>query len=74
MATYWTNFAKTGDPNGTGVPTWPQFNAADEKLIVLDNSITTREDYRVEECEFFDSLPDIFAPAWVYARFWVAPH
>ena len=21
--TYWSNFIKTGDPNGEGVPTWP---------------------------------------------------
>jgi para-nitrobenzyl esterase len=28
MATYWTNFAKYGDPNGNGVPAWPAFNDA----------------------------------------------
>jgi para-nitrobenzyl esterase len=26
MATYWTNFAKTGNPNGEGVPEWPAFS------------------------------------------------
>jgi para-nitrobenzyl esterase len=26
---YWTNFAKTGNPNGHGVPHWPTYNAAD---------------------------------------------
>ena len=28
MATYWTNFAKTGNPNGKGVPEWPAFTDA----------------------------------------------
>lgn len=28
MATYWTNFAKHGDPNGDGVPLWPAFTTA----------------------------------------------
>jgi para-nitrobenzyl esterase len=25
MTTYWTNFAKSGDPNGAGAPPWPPF-------------------------------------------------
>lgn len=28
MATYWTNFAKYGDPNGEGLPSWPPFSEA----------------------------------------------
>ena len=28
MATYWTNFAKHGDPNGDGVPAWAAFSDA----------------------------------------------
>ena len=33
MATYWTNFAKFGDPNGKGVPAWPTFS--DKNPVVM---------------------------------------
>jgi para-nitrobenzyl esterase len=33
MATYWTNFAKYGHPNGKGVPEWPPFS--DAKPVVM---------------------------------------
>ena len=33
MATYWTNFAKYGHPNGNGMPEWPAFS--DAKPIVM---------------------------------------
>lgn len=32
---YWTRFAATGNPNGAGSVTWPQYNTSDE-IIVLD--------------------------------------
>jgi len=33
MATYWTNFAKFGHPNGEGVPEWPAFSDANPKVM-----------------------------------------
>ena len=35
MATYWTNFAKYGDPNGDSVPEWPEFTTSDLNVMYL---------------------------------------
>lgn len=35
MGTYWTNFAKYGNPNGAGVPEWPAFSDANPQVMVL---------------------------------------
>jgi para-nitrobenzyl esterase len=35
MATYWTNFAKYGNPNGAGVPEWPAFTEQNQQTMVL---------------------------------------
>lgn len=32
---YWTNFAKTGDPNGAGLPPWPAFTREREQVLTL---------------------------------------
>jgi len=38
MSTYWTNFAKNGHPNGTGVPSWPAFSSADQQVMYFSKT------------------------------------
>jgi para-nitrobenzyl esterase len=33
MIEYWTNFMKTGDPNGSGLPNWPRYSPATDVLM-----------------------------------------
>jgi para-nitrobenzyl esterase len=33
MNSYWANFAKTGNPNGPGLPEWPEYDVASDILM-----------------------------------------
>jgi para-nitrobenzyl esterase len=51
IATYWTNFARTGDPNGGALPHWPRYDRSKE-LIHLDDPITVSPDATRAQFEF----------------------
>ena len=39
MLSYWSNFAKNGDPNGEGLPTWNEFTVGEENLQELGSHV-----------------------------------
>lgn len=54
MQQYWTNFAKTGDPNGGSLPQWPKFEPTARAYIDLTaNGSAVREGLRREACDLF---------------------
>ncbi|PWU08497.1 MAG: carboxylesterase family protein [Terriglobia bacterium] len=54
MQQYWTNFAKTGNPNGHSLPQWPKFDPASRAYMDLTGSgPIAREGLRREACDLF---------------------
>ena len=43
MCLYWVNFARSGDPNGHGVPVWPAFAATNGQLMYLQEPLSVGE-------------------------------
>jgi para-nitrobenzyl esterase len=54
MVVYWTNFAKTGNPNGGGVAEWPRFAEGNEETLVFGNEgMSVERDYLKERLDLF---------------------
>jgi para-nitrobenzyl esterase len=52
IETYWTNFAKTGDPNGAGLPSWSAWQSSGEPYLEFtqDGKAVARHDFAPPFC------------------------
>ncbi len=48
MCSYWANFAKTGNPNGEGLPKWSLYNNQNQEIldVELDGKVVSKPDPR----------------------------
>ncbi len=56
MTSYWANFARSGDPNGPGLPAWPRYEAASRRVLHLDVTITDAPDTLRPRYEAIDAF------------------
>src|SRR5262245_56761072 len=56
MSSYWVNFIAKGDPNGPGLPAWPQYkDMTKDKVIVLGDTVQVEATSPAEKMEFFNA-------------------
>jgi para-nitrobenzyl esterase len=59
LLSYWTNFAKHGDPNGAGLPLWPKFSASAGAYLRFSTAFAQNaqaaEGLRKAQCQLFEA-------------------
>ena len=66
ISNYWANFAKTGDPDGAGLPVWPAYETAKDDVLEFGDEVKVQSSVNAAGLDFFDAYNQILragAPA-----------
>ena len=56
MSSYWVNFARSGNPNGPSLPSWPAFTNADSKVLEIGDPIAIDGVTNINGLKVFDAV------------------
>lgn len=58
MSGYWTNFAKTGNPNGTGLPEWKAYDKKEGHILTIKAPVSSQAAYMKAAFDFLEAHQD----------------
>jgi para-nitrobenzyl esterase len=67
MTAYWTNFAKSGNPNGPRLPQWPAYDSTRRQALLLDDHVSVAANYHLKQCTLLNNVKEPF-PAPLHAQ------
>ena len=57
MVDYWVNFARSGNPNGAGLPSWPVYDPDSDRVQILDGkAVSSSVHPRANSLNLFDEI------------------
>lgn len=63
LSGYWTQFASTGDPNSSALPSWPSYDPATDQCLEIGRRIAVRPTPHTERFRVFDRWLEASLPS-----------